>query len=120
MGGQSWVRPAAGSSGGLVHCGQGHKHLGRLAVDQEQECAFDVVDSPAAFAAALDASSGSIMVAMFSSPFCGPCMLVEPMVTKIAEDFESFGVNVVKVNLVPGKTARDLKALFSEYSVKEL
>merc|ERR1712129_402810 len=104
----------------MVHCGQGHKHLGRPAVEQEQECGFDVIDSPEAFAAALDASKGNIMVAMFSSPFCGPCMLVEPMVTKIAVDFESSGVNVVKVNLVPGKMTKGLKALFSEHGVKEL
>mmetsp|Transcript_104491 Transcript_104491/g.326911 ORF Transcript_104491/g.326911 Transcript_104491/m.326911 type:complete len:191 (-) Transcript_104491:367-939(-) len=62
---------------------------------------------------------GDVVVAMFSSPFCGPCMLVEPMIGKMAQDFKE-SVKILKVNLIPGQTGKALKPLFSEHSVKEL
>mmetsp|Transcript_78279 Transcript_78279/g.242684 ORF Transcript_78279/g.242684 Transcript_78279/m.242684 type:complete len:186 (-) Transcript_78279:194-751(-) len=63
--------------------------------------------------------AADLVVAMFSSPYCGPCMLVEPMIGKMAQDFKE-NLKIIKVNLIPGQTGKALKPLFSEHSVKEL
>eukprot|EP00401_Gymnodinium_catenatum_P054517 CAMPEP_0117537018 /NCGR_PEP_ID=MMETSP0784-20121206/41749_1 /TAXON_ID=39447 /ORGANISM="" /LENGTH=196 /DNA_ID=CAMNT_0005333593 /DNA_START=99 /DNA_END=689 /DNA_ORIENTATION=- len=64
--------------------------------------------------------AGDLALAMFSSPFCGPCLLVEPKITEIAEDFATAGLKVFKVSLTPGKTTKEVKALFTELKVTEL
>eukprot|EP00930_Biecheleria_cincta_P038891 TRINITY_DN26746_c0_g2_i1.p1 TRINITY_DN26746_c0_g2~~TRINITY_DN26746_c0_g2_i1.p1 ORF type:complete len:187 (-),score=28.98 TRINITY_DN26746_c0_g2_i1:55-615(-) len=62
----------------------------------------------------------STVVAMFSSPMCGPCHLVEPKINEMAKDFSDQGVKFFKVSLTPGKNVKELKPLFSELEVREL
>mmetsp|Transcript_11726 Transcript_11726/g.26779 ORF Transcript_11726/g.26779 Transcript_11726/m.26779 type:complete len:89 (-) Transcript_11726:45-311(-) len=57
---------------------------------------------------------------MFSSPFCGPCFLVEPKILTMAEELGPAGVSFLKVSLEPGKSSASLKQLFSDLEVKEL
>eukprot|EP00441_Pelagodinium_beii_P011287 CAMPEP_0197696026 /NCGR_PEP_ID=MMETSP1338-20131121/116027_1 /TAXON_ID=43686 ORGANISM="Pelagodinium beii, Strain RCC1491" /NCGR_SAMPLE_ID=MMETSP1338 /ASSEMBLY_ACC=CAM_ASM_000754 /LENGTH=144 /DNA_ID=CAMNT_0043279075 /DNA_START=49 /DNA_END=480 /DNA_ORIENTATION=- len=68
-------------------------------------------------------SSGSskISVAMFSSSMCGPCLLVEPKIAELSQEFGAAGIDIFKVNLVPGTpNAKALKPLFSELEVRAL
>jgi len=66
-------------------------------------------------------ATGAVTIAVFSSPLCGPCLLMEPIVQKIAEEFGAYGLNVVKLNLMPGKgLEQDIKDLFKELQVREL
>ncbi|CAE8603008.1 unnamed protein product, partial [Polarella glacialis] len=76
--------------------------------------AFDTRED---FEANLD---GPVTVAMFSSPMCGPCLLVEPKITEMALDLAASGVKIIKLSLTPGKNAQSLKPLFSELEVREL
>jgi len=64
--------------------------------------------------------SNGVSVAMFSSPFCGPCLLMEPKIEEMVQEFSGAGVQIFKVNLTPGKSASSVKALFQELSVREL
>jgi len=61
-----------------------------------------------------------VSVAMFSSPYCGPCLLMEPKIEEMVQEFSGTGVQIFKVNLTPGKSASSVKALFKELSVREL
>mmetsp|Transcript_48030 Transcript_48030/g.141766 ORF Transcript_48030/g.141766 Transcript_48030/m.141766 type:complete len:185 (-) Transcript_48030:116-670(-) len=65
-------------------------------------------------------SAGGVSIAMFSSPYCGPCMLIEPKVKEMAAEFEDAGVKVYKINLTPGGNGKELKPLFSELKIAEL
>mmetsp|Transcript_61749 Transcript_61749/g.133795 ORF Transcript_61749/g.133795 Transcript_61749/m.133795 type:complete len:179 (-) Transcript_61749:105-641(-) len=67
-----------------------------------------------------DKIANGVVVAMFSSPFCGPCLLMEPKVVEISDKYSEVGVKIFKVNLVPGKSAADIKALFGSLGVREL
>lgn len=82
--------------------------------------AITEVTSAQGFAAGI--GGDAVTVAVFSSPFCGPCLLMEPVVEKIAGDFAHQGLNVLKLSLVPGKmgASEEVKGIFSDFDVKEL
>mmetsp|Transcript_176824 Transcript_176824/g.567176 ORF Transcript_176824/g.567176 Transcript_176824/m.567176 type:complete len:201 (-) Transcript_176824:361-963(-) len=90
----------------------------RAALGEEQDCALTHVNNRAEF----DAHVGktTVTVAMFSSPMCGPCLLVESKIAQMQADLCNSGVNIIKLNLIPGKNIKELRPLFTDLKIKTL
>jgi len=78
------------------------------------DCGLTHVNNRAEF----DAHVGktTVTVAMFSSPMCGPCLLVESKIVQMQADLCSFGVNIIKLNL----NIKELRPLFTDLRIKTL